>query len=155
MPPLMLGVVSLKEENMGPEIEHRGTCLCGAVRVLARTKNDNIGACHCTMCRKWGGGPLFAVECESEVDFNGAEHISTFRSSEWAERGFCRECGTHLFYRLKEEGHYAIPVGLFDDGEQWTFTEQIFIDRKPAFYSFAEKTKDLTGAEVFAQYSEK
>lgn len=138
---------------MESRIDHSGSCLCGAVRVAAKTKSNSIGVCHCTMCRKWGGGPLFAAECESAVDFEGAEHISTFNSSEWAERGFCKKCGTHLFYRLKQEEHYAIPVGLFDDSEQWRLTEQIFIDQKPSFYSFAEKTKDLTGAEVFAQYS--
>lgn len=94
-----------------------------------------------------------AVECGSAVAFEGEEHIATFRSSEWAERGFCRSCGTHLFYRLKEESFYAIPVGLFDGDGAWTLSEQIFIDQKPAFYSFAEKTKNLTGEEVFAQYS--
>lgn len=138
---------------MESKIERHGTCLCGAVRIVARMKNSSIGACHCTMCQKWGGGPLLAAECETDVEFDGAEHISTFASSEWAERGFCRECGTHLFYRLKEPGYYAVPVGLFDDGDGWTFDAQIFIDQKPPFYSFAEKTKDLTGPEVFAQYS--
>ncbi len=138
---------------MESKTEHRGTCLCGAVRVVARTKNNSIGACHCTMCRKWGGGPLFASECETDVAFEGTEYISTFNSSDWAERGFCQKCGTHLFYRLKQQGHYAIPVGFFDDGDQWKLAEQIFIDQKPSFYSFAERTKDLTGEEVFAQYS--
>lgn len=104
------------------------------------------------MCRKWGGGPLLAVECESSVSFEGAEHISIFESSDWAERGFCQTCGTHLFYRLKEEEHYEIPVGIFD-GDDWQFVEQIFIEQKPPFYSFADKTKHLTGEEVFAQYS--
>ena len=140
---------------MESRAEYRGTCLCGAVRVTAKPTSNSIGACHCTMCRKWGGGPLFAVECESEVDFEGAEHISTFSSSEWAERGFCQKCGTHLFYRLKQEGHFAIPVGLFDGADQWQLTEQIFIEQKPSFYSFAEKTKNLTGEEAFAQYSGK
>ncbi len=138
---------------MESKTERRGACLCGTVRVAAKTENNSIGACHCTMCRKWGGGPLFAAECKSNVAFEGAESISTFDSSDWAERGFCQKCGTHLFYRLKQEGHYAIPVGLFDDGDQWKLAEQIFIDQKPPFYSFAEKTKDLTGEEAFAQYS--
>lgn len=138
---------------MESKVEHHGACLCGAVRVTAKTENDSVGACHCTMCRKWGSGPLFAVECESAVKFEGVAHIATFSSSEWEERGFCRECGTHLFYRLKEEGHYAIPIGLLDDGKAWRFTEQIFIDQKPSYYSFAETTKNLTGEEVFAQYS--
>lgn len=138
---------------MGSAAQQDGSCLCGAVRLVAKPKSDNIGACHCDMCRKWGGGPLFAAECESDVRFEGAEYISTYSSSEWAERGFCQRCGTHLFYRLKQEGHYAIPIGLFDDSGQWKLAEQIFIDRKPSFYSFAEKTRNLTGAEVFAQYS--
>lgn len=133
--------------------EHHGACLCGSVRVKAKAKSNGIGACHCSMCRKWGGGPLLAVECESDVIFEGEDQISTFDSSEWAERGFCRKCGSHLFYRLKEGGHYAIPVGLFNDGDEWKLVEQIFIEQKPAFYSFAEKTKKLTGQEVFDQYS--
>lgn len=137
---------------METEQEHCGACLCGAVRVTAKTKN-NIGVCHCAMCRKWGGGPLFAVECGSGIAFEGAEHIAVFDSSAWAERGFCQKCGTHLFYRLKGEKHYAIPVGLFDSSETWRFSEQIFIEQKPSFYSFAEKTTNLTGAQVFAQYS--
>jgi len=131
-----------------------GSCLCGAVRVTAGLKSSSIGVCHCTMCRKWGGGPLFAVECAGAVDFAGAEHIAAFSSSDWAERGFCRKCGTHLFYRLKGEVHYAIPVGLFEGSEQWKLAEEIFVDEKPAFYSFAEKTQKLSGAEVFARYSE-
>jgi hypothetical protein len=76
---------------------------------------------------------------------------STLQS--WAERGFCQKCGAHLFYRLKQEGHYAIPVGLFDSNDRWILAEQIFIDQKPSFYSFKEETKDLTGEEVFTQYT--
>lgn len=96
---------------------------------------------------------MFAVEIGSDVDFKGAEHIATFGSSKWAERGFCKQCGTHLFYRLKEGGLYALPVGLFDGAADWALTEQVFIDEKPAFYSFAEKTEQLTGEEVFAKYT--
>lgn len=139
---------------MAKTIHHQGTCLCGAVSVSVTTKNTHVGVCHCSMCRKWGGGPLFAVEFAEDVSFEGAEHVTTFSSSEWAERGFCRQCGTHLFYRLKQNGHYALSLGLLDSNEEWKITEQVFIDQKPSYYSLAEKTKQLTGEEVFAQYSE-
>lgn len=139
---------------MKSEIEHRGACLCGAVRIVARTRSNDICACHCKMCRRWGGGPFLSADCDSDASFEGAENISIFSSSDWAERGFCRTCGTHLFYRLKQDGHYGIPVGLFDDSEEWRLGEQIFIDEKPSLYSFAEMTKDLTGKEVFAQFSD-
>ena len=140
---------------MNAGAECHGGCLCGAVQVVAKTKGNDVGACHCVMCRRWGGGPLLAVECGGDVKFIGESSIGVFDSSEWAERGFCRVCGTHLFYRLKKEGHYAIPVGLFDSSEPWMLTGQVFIDQKPAFYSFAQSTEDLTAEEVFEQYFRK
>ncbi len=136
---------------MASNTEHRGACLCGAVSVTAQAKSHSIGVCHCKMCRQWGGGPMFAAECEQAVTFEGEAHIATFRSSEWAERGFCKTCGTHLFFRFTEDNHYAIPIGLLEDSDAWALFEQIFIDRKPAFYSFAENTKNLTEDEVFRQ----
>jgi hypothetical protein len=138
---------------MAGETERRGSCLCGAVRTAIKTTSNSVSACHCGMCRKWGGGPLLAIECGSDVRFDGTDSLVVFSSSVWAERGFCRTCGTHLFYRLKKEGHYAVPVGLLEEGEQWVFDQQIFIEEKPAFYAFANDTKNLTGAEVFAQYT--
>jgi hypothetical protein len=46
-----------------------------------------------------------------------------------------------------------VPVGLFDDQENFVFETQGFIDRKPSYYSFSNKTKDLTEAEFFEMYS--
>lgn len=138
---------------MSATSEQRGSCLCGAVRVVAAPASARIGACHCDICRKWSGGPLFAVECGADVRFEGEESISVYASSEWAERGFCKRCGTHLFYRLKDDGYHALAVGLFDGNPEWQFSEQIFIEEKPSWYSFAEQTRNLTGAEVFAQYA--
>lgn len=137
---------------MTDEFEDTGSCLCGAVSFTAKAVSRNVGACHCGMCRKWGGAPAMAVDCGSGVTFDGAENISAFDSSPWAERGFCRKCGTHLFYRLKADDQYVLPAGLFDNDESFVFKQQIFIDTKPAFYSFAEKTDDMTEAEVFARY---
>lgn len=141
------------EEQM-ENAELRGSCLCGAVRAAVKMSSNSVSACHCTTCRKWGGGPALAIECGDDVRFEGADNISVFDSSEWAERGFCATCGTHLFYRLKKGGFYSLPVGLLDDTEQWVFDNQIFVDEKPSFYAFANETKKMTAAEVFALYAE-
>ena len=130
----------------------KGACLCGAVQVSAKTVSNKAGACHCDMCRKWTGGPLMAVDCGNNVSFESEENIGIYASSDWAERGFCKRCGSHLFYKFKETGQYMMAVGLFDDREGFTFDHQVFIDEKPGYYSFANKTHNLTGAEVFAQY---
>ena len=97
--------------------------------------------------------PLLAVDCGLEVTIEGNEKVTVFNSSDWAERGFCKQCGSHLFYRLKQSGQTIVPAGLFDDDSKFAFDHQVFIDEKPAFYGFANKTSTMTGAEVFAKYA--
>lgn len=137
---------------MSETIIHSGSCLCGSVRISAQNATNKVGACHCSMCRKWGGGPYMEVDCGTEVSFRGEENITVYNSSDWADRGFCNSCGSHLFYRLKESKQYMIPVGLFDEQDSFVFENQVFIDKKPSFYSFANKTNDMTEAEIFDMY---
>ena len=130
-----------------------GQCLCKKITIKALNVKLHMDACHCTMCRKWSGSALLAVDCGQEVTFEGQNHISIYDSSEWAERGFCQHCGTHLFYKLKQNKQYIVPVGLFDTDEQFDFTTQIFIEQKPDYYTFSKQTKTMTGEEVFAAFS--
>ena len=133
-------------------ITQSGSCLCGAVRFNATSSSNKVGACHCGTCRKWGGGPYMEINCGSEVSFEGEQNISVYSSSDWAERGFCKQCGSHLFYRLKENQQHMIAAGLFDDQGGFVFDNQVFIDKKPSFYSFSNKTNDMTEAELFALF---
>lgn len=138
---------------MTSSVTATGSCLCGKVKVNVEQLTPNVGACHCGMCIKWGGGPLLAVDCGTAVSFEGEDAISVYDSSDWAERGFCSHCGTHLFYRLKESQQHIMPSGLFDDNSAFVLDHQIFIDKKPSFYNFSNQTKVMTGAEVFAMYA--
>ncbi|TFG37854.1 MAG: GFA family protein [Candidatus Aminicenantes bacterium] len=130
-----------------------GICLCGAVRITAHHAQNRVGACHCSMCRTWGGGPLMAVNCGTEVEIEGEEHVKVFDSSEWAERGFCSKCGTNLFYRLKQHQAFYMAAGIFTDHSGLIFDHQVFIDEKPDYYEFANETHNMTGAEVFARFN--
>ena len=130
--------------------ERHGHCLCGAVRITAKQAASHVGACHCRMCRRWGGGPFLEIDCGTDVVIEGADNVTVYPSSEWAERAFCSACGTNLFYRLKETGEHMVCAGIFDDEDGLSFRSQVFIDAKPDYYSFAEDTENLTGAELFA-----
>jgi len=124
----------------------KGRCLCGAVEFTAKNINNNVAACHCGMCRKWGGGPLIVVSCGSEVAFEGEDNITVYNSSDWAERGFCKKCGSHLFYRLKENNEHQIPAGLFDNQANFNFDLQVFVDNK---------TNEMTETEVIEKFAPK
>ena len=104
------------------------------------------------MCRRWGGGAFLSTQMVKDPTFTAADHIARFASSDWAERGFCRECGSHLFYYLKPEDGYSFAAGLFDGTDDFTLSEEIFIDEKPGCYSFAGERVRLTGAEVMAKF---
>ena len=138
---------------MSGKIRRVGACACGAVSIVAEQASDKLGACHCRACRRWGGGPLLTVSCGSEVEFTGSEHIGVFDSSDWAERGFCQRCGSHLYYRLKHSGHHEMPAGLFDDSDDLQFDHQVFVDQRPSYYQFANQTEELTGEECFAKFA--
>jgi hypothetical protein len=138
---------------MSESTEAVGKCLCGGVEIRVKQLSRQLGACHCSMCRQWAGGPFFALDGQQAVTILGEENISRYDSSEWAERAFCSQCGTHLFYHLKATDQHMLSAGLFDLDDELEFDHQIFIDEKPGYYCFADKTKNMTGAEVFAAFS--
>lgn len=131
----------------------RGKCLCGQVTLTAKEVEPTLAVCHCGMCRQWGSGPMFVVDAGNRVSIEGEESITRFDSSDWAERGFCKACGTQLFYRLKGNGEYFLFTGIFEPQKDWVFNHEIFIEGKPAFFNFANDTKKMTGEEVFAQFA--
>ena len=125
-----------------------GRCLCGAITFRAEGVEPHFHACHCGMCRRWGG-PAMAARVGS-LAFEGEEHLARYDSSAWAERGFCRRCGSHLFYRLKDGDQYVVWTGAFDDPSAFRLAGEIFVDEKPAGYDFAGDHPRQTGAEFLA-----
>ncbi|MDF2180000.1 GFA family protein [Aliiglaciecola sp. CAU 1673] len=130
----------------------KGQCLCGAVKISANV-DTKLGVCHCSMCRAWVGGPFFAVDAGKDVTFEDLSNIGEYESSEWASRGFCKSCGSALYYFLKANGQYILSAGLFGDNNEFVFDHQIFVDEKPPYYHFANHTKMMTGEEVLAAFN--
>lgn len=135
--------------------ERTGGCLCGAVRYVAAEVPDHMHACHCSMCRRTSGGASFSVVVPAAaMQVNGAEHVTTDASSDWAARSFCARCGSGLWYRLTQPdaatADYYLSVGSLDDASGLPLTREIYIDTKPDGYAFAGTHSRLTGAEFEA-----
>ncbi len=138
--------------------EKTGKCLCGAVSFTVKDPKESFGCCHCSMCRTWTSGALLALTVpEKTITVTGAQNITAYQSSDWAERCFCSQCGASLWYRLTADGphkgEHHVAIGLFDDLSDMTLTSEIFIDEKPDGYAFAGELKQMTGAEVMAMVS--
>jgi len=129
-----------------------GRCLCGAVTFTAIPKPD-MHACHCEYCRRWSGGVFLSIEC-SDIEVASPEAVGVFDSSEWAERRFCKTCGSSLFWALKDGSGTAVSVQAFDDPSTFVFADEIFIESKPSNYAFAGDRPRRTGEEVMAQFAD-
>ncbi|WP_350656742.1 GFA family protein [Psychrobacter sp. S1-30-MNA-CIBAN-0213] len=132
----------------------KGNYLCGNITIEVEDINT-FEACHCGMCRRWGSGPLMAVHSQSKPNIKGQESITVYQSSEWAERAFCNKCGTNLYYHQLGSEVYVLSLGLFQEHANLNFASQIFIDKKPEYYEFANVTENLTQQRLFDKFDEK
>ena len=136
-----------------------GGCLCGAVRFTLHALPAQIDVCHCSMCRKFSGGIELGVDADPEkIDWQGEENIQIYASSDWAERSFCRICGSGLFWRTRgkhgaQELLFGLCAGAIDDLGDLKLTSEIYIDHKPAGYAFAGETTKKTQAEAEADFA--
>jgi hypothetical protein len=129
--------------------EITGQCLCGDVTVTLKPKKQHLGACHCDMCRRWTGSVFLAIHA-AKGSLKSTGPVKTFRSSGWAERAWCDNCGSTLWFRLTIPGreHFGVAAGLFKNAAGMTLSNESYIDRKPSGFSFAGEHQRITEAEV-------
>ena len=91
-----------------------GQCFCGAVQIAVELPVAWVAHCHCSMCRRYHGAAFvtwFGV-CHGHYRLN-EDAVTWFRSSDSAERGRCRQCGSALLFRSKrwpEELHIVLAA---------------------------------------------
>lgn len=125
----------------------KGYCLCQKV-VIEAPNCQEIHACHCNYCRKWGGSAGFTFLSQG-ITVNDNANTTHYQSSDWGERAFCKTCGTHLYFHQLDTDNYYVSAGLFDDVE-FRLGLQIFIDKKACYYELANDTPKLTKAQFLA-----
>ena len=127
-----------------------GHCLCGAVSVALDKPSAEVELCHCDMCRRWGGA-FYAAQTGESFTISGEASIATFRSSEWAERAFCKICGSNLWWRFLPTGNRSFSAGLFDAAARHGIEKEIFVDERAEWCRVAGDHPQQTGAEVIAE----
>ena len=112
-----------------------GSCLCGNVRLKIDSLDRNVVACHCQQCRKQTGHFVAATRAaNSALHIEGEQHLRWYSASEEAERGFCQNCGSLLFWRLKGSDHTAVMAGCLESPTGLTLSHHIYVDDKGDYY---------------------
>ena len=111
----MKGAVAGAVSQPVPEKFIAGSCLCGAVRFTVCAPLRPVLVCHCSQCRKTSGHYWAATSApwaNVNIEHDGA--LKWFQSSVHAQRGFCRYCGSSLFWRHTAQDTLAIAAGALD-----------------------------------------
>ena len=116
---------------------HAGGCLCGAVRFRTTGDLAPVVNCHCGMCRRFHGayGAYTRAPRDGFV-LTEQSGLAWYESSPGIRRGFCRICGSSLFWEkdprdaLVEIAAGALdqPTGLRTEGHIYTAHRGDFYD---------------------------
>jgi len=129
-----------------------GRCLCGAVTLRARVEKPNLRACHCDMCRRHTSGIFISVATvPGSVQFSGP--AKSYRSSDWAERGFCKTCGSTLWYGTVGDDVRHPAAGLFADAAGGEMKIEFFADNCPHGYALAGEHRKMNTEETEALFA--
>ena len=95
-----------------------GGCLCGAIRYEATPEKSENWYCHCRMCQRWSGSVVAtdAIIKKNDLKITKGEP-KYYRSSSYAERGFCADCGSPLIFRATKDDWLSLQTGTLDDPE--------------------------------------
>jgi len=110
--------------------------------------------CHCRMCQKATGG-LFAALAgcpKASLEWT-AGTPAIFASSNLAQRGFCRDCGTPLtFAYIAPEARIYVTMGSLDDPELASIEVQYGLEGKISWVEFCEDVPgEITGSSLAAR----
>jgi len=133
-----------------------GGCLCGAVRYKVSGPLRDVVVCHCSMCQKLhGGSGAHSKALTADIQITRDKGLAWYRSSEIAQRGFCRECGSSLFWQPFEQDATGILAGSLDDTSGLKTIGHIFVDEKAHFEELTDdlpKFSDSSNGELEGDY---
>lgn len=118
-----------------------GRCLCGAVAFEATRQSEEIDACHCAECRRWSGHYWASVNVpvDSLRLVSGEESVGWYESSAIVRRGFCKGCGSALFWHPHRHERYshimAVSAGSLDAPTGVALAKHIFVAEKGDYYA--------------------
>ena len=118
---------------------HKGSCLCGAVAFEVDGPLRPPVACHCGQCRKQSGHYWCATSAAlGDFRSTGTGAPEWYKSSPQAKRGFCRLCGSTLFWQHSDENRLHISMSAFDTPTGLRLSEHIFAAHKGDYYDIAD-----------------
>jgi hypothetical protein len=116
-----------------------GRCLCGAVRYEVRGPLRDVLLCHCSECRRWAGHVWAATAARRDhlhvIERGALRWIDSPESETRARRGFCRECGSSLFWEAPGRNTVSIAAGTLDPPTGLRVAGEVHVESAGDYYA--------------------
>ena len=133
--------------NDSSSIRATGGCLCGAVRYQIQGPLRSVMNCHCSQCRRTSGHFVAATAAQrDDFSLTTATGLSWYQSSATAQRGFCKICGSSLFWQGLDKPYIAIMAGTLDQPTHLETVAHIFVDDAGDYYHLDDGLPQFGGS---------
>ena len=124
-----------------------GGCLCGAVRYEVRGLLRDVVNCHCSMCQRLHGGfGPHSKARKADITITNDAGLAWYKTSEVARRGFCRVCGSSLFWEPFDQEATGILAGSLDGPTGLKTIGHIFVGEKADYYEISDGLPQFEGS---------
>ena len=128
-----------------------GGCLCGAVRYEIAGELTRASHCHCSMCRKQHGAAFGSYAAVGRADFrwvSGESEIARFEATPGIARGFCRRCGSTLFWDADDAQGFGVALGTVDGDPGVRPSLHIFVGSKAPWFEITDDLPQFDGHSI-------
>jgi hypothetical protein len=121
----------------------KGSCLCGAIQFEVTGPIEDVGNCHCSMCRRAHGAPFSTFARVASADLvlrSGQDDVRTYASSEQIERTFCGTCGARFTFRWSGLPTAVwVAAGLFEDDPGLRPQHHMFVGSMAPWHEISDR----------------
>lgn len=124
-----------------------GGCHCGAVEYRVTGPLRGVVNCHCGQCTRLNGN--FGAHSKArkrDLAITRDDGLVWYDITEVARRGFCRRCGTPLFWENVRQDGIGIVAGSLETPTGLNTIGHIFVADKADFYEICDDAPQFSGS---------
>ena len=131
------------DANQDSPLRASGGCLCGAVKYEIHGTLHNVINCHCSKCRHIHGH-IAAYASSKREDLKLVEQcgLKWYRSvkdeTPNVYRGFCKECGSSIFWDDRGDVYIYISAGTLDQPTGLKTIGHIWLKQAGDYYELTD-----------------
>ena len=115
------------------------SCLCNGISMTIKGQFRPVINCHCIQCTKTHGNyAAYTSVLEQNIIFKSKKTLKWFQSSAKAKRGFCKKCGSSIFFKRLGSKAVSISAGLFRNPSKLKTISHIYVKNKRDYYKILD-----------------